>query len=75
VAIDRSFLAENQRQRDRLCDLVGRMTDGDLERPLSHGWTVSDALLHLAFWDLRAAVIVERFRRHGAAPPLLTSRS
>jgi hypothetical protein len=68
MSIDRSFLAENQRQCDRLRNLVARVADADLERPVGHGWTVAETLLHLAFWDLRAAVLVERFRRLGAAP-------
>lgn len=68
MPIDRSLLAENQRQRDRLRRLVDRMTDADLVRPLGHGWTVADTLVHLAFWDYRAAVMIERFRQHGPAP-------
>ena len=65
---DRAFLAENRRQSTRLRTLVDRLTDADLGRPVSHGWTVAETLLHLAFWDLRAAVLIERFARLGAAP-------
>ena len=64
----RAFLAENQRQSERLRALVGRLGDGDLERSVGHGWTVAATLLHLAFWDLRAAVLIERFERQGVTP-------
>jgi mycothiol maleylpyruvate isomerase-like protein len=68
VTTARPFLAENQHQSARLRALVTRMTDGDLERPVGPEWTVADALLHLAFWDLRAAVLVDRFERQGVTP-------
>src|SRR3712207_2412086 len=37
-------------------------------RELSHGWTISDALSHLAFYDRRAQVLLERFTREGVFP-------
>ena len=64
----RAFLVENQRQSERLRALVGRLSDGDLERSVGHGWTVAATLLHLAFWDFRAAVLIERFERQGVTP-------
>ena len=68
MATARPFLAENQRQSERLRTLVTRLTDRDLERSVGPEWTVADALLHLAFWDLRAAVLVDRFERQGVTP-------
>jgi hypothetical protein len=65
---DASLHAENTRQRERLRALVGRLSDADLERPLGHGWTVAGALVHLAFWDLRAVVLIDRYERDGVKP-------
>jgi hypothetical protein len=65
---DASLHAENTRQRERLRALVGRLSDADLERPLGHGWTVAAALVHLAFWDLRAVTLMDRFEREGVKP-------
>jgi uncharacterized damage-inducible protein DinB len=48
---NRSFLAENRQERERIQSLVERLTDVDMARPLSGGWTVSAALSHLAFTD------------------------
>src|SRR5918911_4071613 len=32
------------------------------------GWTIAAVLAHLAFWDNRAVVLVERWRRAGVGP-------
>lgn len=67
MAIDPGLRAENARQRERLVALVGRLSDADLERSVGHGWTVATTLVHLAFWDLRAAELIDRFARSGVA--------
>jgi Mycothiol maleylpyruvate isomerase N-terminal domain len=67
VPTDRGFQAENSRQRERLKALVARLGDADLERRLDHGWTVTDSLVHLAFWDLRAITLIDRFERDGVS--------
>jgi Mycothiol maleylpyruvate isomerase N-terminal domain len=68
MAIDPGFRAENARQRARLAALVGRLSDADLARSVGHGWTVADTLVHLAFWDLRAAELVDRFAKGSMSP-------
>ena len=55
----------NREQLDRLRRLVGRLSDDDLRRELPDGWTVADALAHLAFYDRRAQILLERFAREG----------
>lgn len=65
---DRSFQAANARSRQRLRTLVARLADADLQRPVAHGWTVADSLVHLAFWDLRAVELIDRFQHEGARP-------
>jgi hypothetical protein len=52
----------------RLRTLVARLSDEELRRSVSAGWTVSAALAHLAFWDRRAAILLERWRRGGPGP-------
>jgi hypothetical protein len=68
MATDRSFQAENAKTRERLRALVGRLRDADLERPVSHGWTVADSLVHLAFWDLRAITLMDQFAKGSVGP-------
>jgi len=48
--------------------LVARLSDADLARSMPDGWTVAAVLAHMAFWDRRAAVMVERWQREGRAP-------
>jgi hypothetical protein len=67
VAVDRSFITLNRAARERLESAVDRLSDDDLRRELSDGWTVAAALAHVAFWDRRALVLVERWAK-GEAP-------
>jgi len=73
MAVDRSYIAQNADQRDRLRALVDRLTDEELRRPLSAGWTVAGVLAHVAFWDQRVLVLLERWERDGSgsAPPAI----
>ena len=79
-------VAQNREQLERLRSLVARLSDDDLRRELPDGWTIGDVLAHLAFYDRRAAVLLERFATEGvfaspydyetinAALPYLTRR-
>lgn len=65
--VERSFVAQNDAERRRLRALVARLTDQELARPLPAGWTVAGVLGHLAFWDQRILVLLERWQKDGAA--------
>ena len=60
-------LTENAASLRELHALVGRLTDADLAHPLEAGWTVGTALGHLAFWNMRAAVMADRWKLVGTA--------
>jgi hypothetical protein len=60
MSIDRSYIARNDTERARLKRLVARLSDTDLARAMPGGWTVAGVLAHLAFWDQRALVLLER---------------
>jgi hypothetical protein len=51
--MERPFVAENAKERERLRSLVERLTDKELSLPLGNGWTIAVALAHLSFWDQR----------------------
>lgn len=59
--MDRAFVAENARERERLRALVNGMTDEELSLPLNAGWTIASALAHIAFWDKRALVLMRKW--------------
>ena len=65
------FVEENTRERERLRALVNRMTDKYLERRIDGDWTVAALLAHLAFWDYRALVLLNRWNRVGIGPSLI----
>ena len=70
--MDRSYVVENNAERARLQALVARLTDADLGRPMSEGWTVGVGLLHLAFWDRLFFSKFEEWERTGEVhiPPM-----
>jgi hypothetical protein len=72
MPVDRSYVAENDRERERLRAFVRRASDQDLARPLEAGWTVAGALAHVAFWDQRIVVLLDEWERQGPSwtPPL-----
>jgi len=65
---DRSFVADNEKERRRLSALVGRLSDQDLGRPMNGGWTVASVLAHLAFWDERVVVLLDQWGADGRGP-------
>jgi hypothetical protein len=65
MTLDRSFQAQNQIERERLKAVVARLSDADLTRLLPGDWTIAAGLAHVAFWDRRALLLLERFEREG----------
>lgn len=68
MPVDRSYIAENDRERRRLEALVDTLDEAALRRPMPAGWTVAGVLAHLAFWDQRIIVFVEMLKRGAAVP-------
>jgi uncharacterized damage-inducible protein DinB len=54
--------------RDRLRSLIERLSDAELAKPMPDGWTVAAVLAHMAFWDRRATVLVDRWTRERRGP-------
>lgn len=65
--MDRPFVIENARERERLRALAVRLTDEELSLPLYAGWTIAAALAHLAFWDQRLLVLLRKWGKSGVA--------
>ena len=69
MSVDRSHEKANDTERARLEALVGRLSDEDLKRAMPDGWTVAGVLAHLAFWDQRAYLLLDRWQRERVTPP------
>jgi Mycothiol maleylpyruvate isomerase N-terminal domain len=65
---DRSYIAENDRERRRLEALVDKLDDPALSRPMPDGWTVAGVLAHLAFWDQRIVTFIQFLERSVKIP-------
>ncbi|TMC75255.1 MAG: hypothetical protein E6J09_13575 [Chloroflexi bacterium] len=65
VAEDRTYVAENDTERERLRSLVTRLSDKELSRPMPAGWTVAAVLAHIGFWDARAIYFLDKWGPNG----------
>jgi hypothetical protein len=63
-----TIIQENAAEHDRLARLVAGLNDEALSRPMDAGWTAAAALAHLAFWDARAILLIEKWKREGIGP-------
>ncbi|MGH2677720.1 MAG: DinB family protein [Actinomycetota bacterium] len=68
--MDRPYVEENTRERERLRSLVQRLSDDELRAPVNEHWTVAGVLGHIAFWDGRALALAGKLER---GVPLSTS--
>ena len=68
MSVDRSHEKANDTERARLEALVGRLSDTDLQHPMPDGWTVASVLAHLAYWDQRTYLLLDRWQREGITP-------
>lgn len=69
MAVDRSYVEENEAQLARLRTLVDTLSDDELAEPMAAGWTVASVLAHLAFWDQRIVTLVDRWGPDGKGTP------
>ena len=70
MTVDRGYIKGNDRERQRLKALLAKCSDADLARPMPDGWTVAGVLLHMAFWDQRIVVLLDRWQKDGVIPRL-----
>ena len=62
---NRSYAKENAIERERLKALIAKLSDEDLSRQLGDGWTAATLLAHLAFWDQRQRLLLEKWKQTG----------
>src|ERR671933_1107706 len=68
MSIDQSVIDQNTATRERLRAVVARVSDAELARPLSDGRTIATILGHVAFWDQRVLVLLDRWTRGDTHP-------
>jgi hypothetical protein len=63
-----SLVRENTSEREHLVNLITKLTDEQLSHPMAAGWTVSSVLAHLSFWDQRAIILINKWKKGGIGP-------
>jgi hypothetical protein len=63
--MERTFVAENQAERERLFTLTGQLDEVSLKHEMPNGWTVAETLAHLAFWDSYCVALVAGWEKTG----------
>jgi len=71
MAADRSYVAKNDAARQRLEKLVASCSDAELAHPMPAGWTVAAVLAHVAFWDTRIELLLDRWQTQNVPPPAM----
>jgi len=65
MVVDKSYVERNRASSSRMRALAERLSDEDLRLRCGRNWTVSAALAHLAFWDLRVMHLLDATERNG----------
>lgn len=63
MSLDRPYVEQNTRERERLRALVARLGDDDLSSSVNEHWTVAGVLGHIAFWDARVLALADKMER------------
>jgi DinB superfamily len=63
MSVDRSYVAENTRERERLHALVDTLDEEALLAPVNEHWTVAAVFGHIAFWDARMLALIDKLER------------
>ncbi len=67
--MERSFVEENARERERLRAFAAHITETELRTRVGNDWTISVAFAHLAFWDNRSVVLMQKWKKSGVVEP------
>lgn len=62
------MIERNRTELGRLRSLLAQLSDEELGLPLEGGWSVASTLAHLAFWDQRAVLLLDRWEKQGVGP-------
>jgi len=58
--MDRSFIERNRASTNHIRHLIERLSEEEMRYPVGEHWTVAITLAHLAFWDRRVLLVLDR---------------
>lgn len=60
MSLDRTFIERNRASTDHIRHLIEHLSQEDMKHPVGEHWTVAITLAHLAFWDRRVMLVLDR---------------
>jgi hypothetical protein len=60
-----NYISNNADSLNRLRRFAAAVTPDELRREVGAGWNVASILLHMAFWDRRASLLIARWMEDG----------
>lgn len=69
MSVDRSFISLNKEATRKITSLISGLDTKQMATPVGQHWTISTALVHLAFWDRRVLNLVETIKQGLEMPP------
>jgi hypothetical protein len=64
---------ENENETKRIERIANELTDKELSIPMNAGWTISSVFAHMAFWDIRANKLTNKWLKSGIEPSSIDS--
>ena len=65
MALDRTYVEVNRASRKRMRALVAHATEAELLTRVGEHWTVGIVYAHLAWWDRRVLLVLDRSEEQG----------
>jgi Mycothiol maleylpyruvate isomerase N-terminal domain len=65
MTLDGSFVQLNRASTERIRRLLNRLSDAEMQHPVTGQWTVVVTLVHLAFWDRRVMFALDMTQEKG----------
>jgi len=65
MTVEPTYKEQNRTSRERIRTLTDPLTDAELQTKVGEHWTVSVALIHIAWWDRRALHILDISEKEG----------
>jgi hypothetical protein len=65
MSVDPSYIERNRASTQRIRSMAERLSEVEMLHPVGEHWTVAILMAHLAFWDQRVRLVLDRTEQDG----------